>query len=69
MLAWLIIGIAISIWFVTGLYICWSEKNSKDEKQRALESNPIDNREYKKFLRSNTFETIMNIAVKSSYEE
>ncbi|MDO4975324.1 MAG: hypothetical protein Q4E61_03290 [Alphaproteobacteria bacterium] len=66
MLAWLIIGIAIAIWFVTGLYFtCWRDKKTKCD----LESNPIDNKEYKRFLRSNAYETIMNIAVKIDYEE
>lgn len=65
----LLIGTAIVIWFVAGLYICTREEKHNVEEKKILESDPIDNIEYKKFLKSDIGKFIQEIVVERDYYE
>lgn len=67
-MVWVFIGIGILIWFLTGLSICAGGKNLKGKNKEICEINPIDNKQYKKFLESPAYEAIIKIALENDYE-
>lgn len=71
-MAWLLIGLGICIWFCSGLFIMTRKSKNinndiKDEVK--IWKHPINNKQYKKFLKSPAWTTIEKIAVESDYSE